>query len=112
MMEPPSTGRGQRSAIVKDVRDDEEVHEMNCPRYIVFDDAPHVSTSGMSADQFAEALRSPLGVIGVRVVRQQGVASGAHPAGFQSRGCRRAHYFAKLNMVELVVNNVTQSAAS
>jgi hypothetical protein len=86
---------------------------MNIPRYIVLDDAPNDSTLGWTADQFADALRSPLAAIGVRVVRQHGVASGRRPGGFQARGCSRNLYVAKLNKVGHVVDGVlTRSAAT
>jgi hypothetical protein len=41
---------------------------MTCPRSIVFDDAPQDRRLGWTADQFADALRSPLAAIGVRRV--------------------------------------------
>jgi hypothetical protein len=85
---------------------------MNCPRYIVLDDAPHDTALGLTADQFAEALRPPLAAIGVRVVRQHGLTSDRGAAGFQARGCSRHLYFAKLDKVERVVTSVmTRSAA-
>jgi hypothetical protein len=85
---------------------------MNYPRYIVLDDAPHGTTLGLTADQFAEALRPPLAAIGVRVVRQHGLTSERRAAGFQARGCPRNLYFAKLDKVERVVTSVmTRSPA-
>ena len=45
-------------------------------RYVVFDDIQHGKELGWTADTFAEAIRSPLAAIGVRVVRQRG--SGNH----------------------------------
>jgi hypothetical protein len=42
---------------------------MICPRYIVFDDAPQHRRFGWTADQFADALRSPLAAIGVLPIR-------------------------------------------
>jgi hypothetical protein len=77
------------------------------PRYIVFDDAPQDRSLGRTADQFADALRSPLAAIGVRVVRQHGAASTSPTAGFQARGWSRGQYNAKLHMVDHVVNSVT-----
>jgi hypothetical protein len=84
---------------------------MNYPRYIVLDDAPHGASLGLTADQFAEALRSPLAAIGVRVVRQHGAAADGRTAGFQARGYTRNLYFAKLNKVEHVVNSVVTRSA-
>ena len=81
---------------------------MICPRYIVFDDAPQDRMLGWTADQFAEALRSPLAAIGVRVVRQHSVGSTSPMAGFQVRGCSRSQYNTKLNMVDHVVNGVME----
>jgi hypothetical protein len=77
-----------------------------CARYIVFDDALQDRTLGWTADQFAEALRSPLGAIGVRVVRQRSVGSTSPMGGFQVRGCTRSQYNAMLDMVDRVVNGV------
>jgi hypothetical protein len=80
-----------------------------CPRYIVFDDALQDRTLGWTADQFAEALRSPLAAIGVRVVRQRGAA--ATSAGFQARGLPRSQYNAKLNTVGHIVNGIMKNLA-
>ena len=78
------------------------------PRYVVFDDAPQDRGLSWTADQFADALRSPLAAIGVRVVRQHG--AGTSPvAGFQLRGWSRSQYNSKLNTVEHVVNGVMES---
>lgn len=76
---------------------------MICPRYIVFDDALQDRRLGWTADQFAEALRSPLAAIGVRVVRQYGARSNSPMAGFQ--------YNTKLNTVDHVVNGVMKRLA-
>jgi hypothetical protein len=85
---------------------------MSLCRYIVRDDVPHDRTLGLTADQFAEALRSPMAAIGVRVVRQRGVASDGRMAGFQARGFSRTLYFSKRNEVELVITGVmTRSVA-
>jgi hypothetical protein len=81
------------------------------PRYIVFDDAPQDRRLGRTADQFADALRSPLAAIGVRVVRQHGARSNSPMAGFQARGWSRSQYNAKLNTVDHVVNGVIQYLA-
>jgi hypothetical protein len=80
-----------------------------CPRYIVFDDALKDRTPGGTADQFAEALRSPLAAIGVRVVRQHSVGPTSPTAGFQVRGCTRSQYNTMLNMVDRIVNGVINS---
>ena len=64
---------------------------MICPRYIVLDDAPQHRRLGWTAE-FADALRSPLAAIGVRVVRQYGARSNSPMAGFQ--------YNTKLNTVD------------
>jgi hypothetical protein len=79
------------------------------PRYIVFDDTPQDRRLGWTADQFANALRSPLAAIGVRVVRQHGAGSTSPRAGFQVRGWSRSQYNSKLNTVEHVVNGVMES---
>jgi hypothetical protein len=79
------------------------------PRYIVFDDSPQDRGLGWTADQFANALRSPLAAIGVRVVRQHGAGSTSPRAGFQVRGWSRSQYNSKLNTVEHVVNGVMES---
>jgi hypothetical protein len=84
---------------------------MICPRYIVFDDAPQNRRLGCSADQFADALRSPLAAVGVRVVRQYGADSASPRAGFQIRGWSRGQYNAKLNTVAHIVDGVTKSLA-
>jgi hypothetical protein len=80
------------------------------PRYIVFDDAPQDRRLGRTAE-FADALRSPLAAIGVRVVRQHGARSNSPMAGFQARGWSRSQYNAKLNTVDHVVNGVIQHLA-
>jgi hypothetical protein len=79
------------------------------PRYTVFDDAIQDQTLGWTADQFAEALRSPLAAIGVRVVRRHSVGSTSPTAGFQVRGCTRGQYKTMLNMVDHIVNGVINS---
>jgi hypothetical protein len=75
----------------------------------VFDDAPQVRRVSWSADQIADALRAPLALIGVRVVRQHGDRSNSPMAGFQARGSSRSRFKAMLNQVENVVDNVTNS---
>jgi hypothetical protein len=79
------------------------VNSMICPRFIVFDDAPQHRRFGWTADQFADALRSPLAAIGVRVVRQYGARSNSPMAGF--------HTNTKLNTVDHVVNGVMKRLA-
>jgi hypothetical protein len=79
------------------------------PRYVVFDDTLEDRTLGCTADQFAEALRSPLGKIGVRVVRQRSIGSTSSLGGFQVRGCTRSQYNTMLDMVDRVVNGVIDS---
>jgi hypothetical protein len=59
-----------------------------------------------AADQFAEALRSPLGAIGVRVVRQHSVGSTSPMGGLQVRGCTRGQYNTLSDMVDRVVNGI------
>jgi hypothetical protein len=80
------------------------------PRYIVFDDAPQDRLS-CTADQFADALRSPLAAVGVRVVRKHGAGSASPHAGFQVRGWSRKQYNAKLNTVAQIVEGVAKSLA-
>jgi hypothetical protein len=79
---------------------------MECPRYIVFDDAPESRKIPLTADQIAEALRIPLAVIGVRVVRKQGARSSSSSAGFQGRGSTRRQFQVTLQKVEGIVNEV------
>jgi hypothetical protein len=52
-------------------------------RYMVFDDTPQGKELGWTADSFAAALRTPLAVIGVRVVRRPGLGSGLGTGGLQ-----------------------------
>jgi hypothetical protein len=87
------------------------VNSTICPRYIVFDDAPQDLRLGWTADHFADALRSPLAAIGVRVVRQHGARSNSPMAGFQAHGWSRSQYNAKLNAVNHVVNGVMKRLA-
>jgi len=75
-------------------------------RYVVFDDAPQDRGHGWTADQIADALRAPLAAIGVRVVRQRGARSNSPMAGFQSPGCSRSQYRAKLNTVDEIVGGI------
>jgi hypothetical protein len=77
-------------------------------RYVVFDDAPQHRGVASTADQFADALRSPLAAIGVRVVRQHSAGANSPRAGFQAHGWSRSQYNTKLNIVGLVVNDVTK----
>jgi hypothetical protein len=79
------------------------------PRYIVFDDAPQERRLGCTADQFADALRSPLATVGVRVVRQRGAGCTLPGAGFQVRGWSRSQYNAKLETVADIVDGVMES---
>jgi hypothetical protein len=81
------------------------------PRYIVFDDAPQDRRLGCTADQFADALRSPLAAVGVRVVRKHGAGSASPHAGLQVRGWSRKQYDAKLNTVAEIVDDVVKSLA-
>ncbi len=82
---------------------------MTYPRYVVFDDAPADPRLGWTVDQFADALRSPLAAIGVRVVRQHGAGSTSRRAGFQAHGWSRGQYKTTLNAVDSVVNDVMKS---
>lgn len=79
---------------------------MQCPRYIVFDDAPDSCKIPWTADQIANALRFPLAVIGVRVVRKQGARSKTSSAGFQGRGSTRRQFQITLKRVDDIVNDV------
>jgi hypothetical protein len=81
------------------------------PRYIVFDDAPQERRLGCTADQFADALRSPLAVVGVRVVRRRGAGSMLPGAGFQVRGWSRGQYNAKRETVAHVVDGIMEGLA-
>ena len=83
---------------------------MTCPRYVVFDDAPQDRRLTSTADQFADALRSPLAAIGVRVVRQRGTGATSPRAGFQARGLSRGQYNTKLNTVDTIVDGVAKIA--
>ena len=74
------------------------------PRYVVFDDAPLDRGLDWSADQIADALRAPLAVIGVRVIRQPGARSNSPKAGFQARGCSRVQFRTTLKKVETIVS--------
>src|ERR1700736_3982850 len=65
------------------------VSSVTYPRYVVFDDAPQHRGFASTADQFADALRSPLAAIGVRVVRQHGAGANSPKAGFQAHGWSR-----------------------
>jgi hypothetical protein len=79
------------------------------PCYIVFDDAPHDRSLGWTADQIADALRSPLAAIGVRVVRQRATGSTSPGVGFQARGWSRCQYNTKLKLVGNIVNGIMKS---
>jgi hypothetical protein len=80
------------------------------PRYIVFDDAPETPGIDWTADQIADALRAPLGMIGVRVIRQQGSRSKTASAGFQGRGSSRRQFAAVHKKVDDIVNDVVNKA--
>ena len=97
-MRPPHSNTGRVNLMVR-------------PRYIVFDDALQDPTLGWTVDQFAEALRSPLGAVGVRVVRQHSVGPTSPMGGFQVRGCTRSQYNTMLDMVDRVVNGVLNSVS-
>jgi hypothetical protein len=79
------------------------------PRYIVFDDAPENRGLCCTADQFADALRSPLAALGVGVVRQRRAGSASLMAGFQVHGWPRKLYNSKLHTIDEVVDAVTKS---
>jgi len=66
------------------------------PRYIVFDNAPQIKGLGCTADELAAALRVPLAVVGVRVVRQP-----------NRRGFRRRRCFRGFKPVGCRANNTT-----
>jgi len=83
---------------------------MSYPRYIVLDDDPNIAFLGLTANQFAEALRSPLAAIGVRVVRQRGTHANSRASGLQARGLPRNLYDAKRNKVERAVGAVIAHA--
>jgi hypothetical protein len=76
------------------------------PRYIVFDVVPQERGFDWTADQLADALRSPLAAIGVRVVRHHGAGPALPTANFQARGWSRCQYKNKLAMVDNVVDCV------
>jgi hypothetical protein len=76
------------------------------PRYIVFDDAPRLKGLGCTADEPAAALRAPLAVVGVRVIRQRGVTSKALFSEFQARGISRRQYDTKAIQVARIVDEV------
>jgi hypothetical protein len=90
----------------------EKANSMIYPRYIVFDDAPQDRRLGCTADQFADALRSPLAAVGVRVVRKHGAESASPHAGLQVRGWSRKQYNAQLNTVTQIVDGVVKSLAT
>jgi hypothetical protein len=75
-----------------------------------FDDAPQDRGLNWTANQYADALRSPLAAIGVRVVRQRGSGATSPRAGFQARGLTRGQYDTKLNTVDTIVDNVAEVA--
>ena len=97
MRAPSSEGHGENSII--------------CPRYVVFDDAPQERRLGCTADEFADAIRSALAMVGVRVVRQRGAGAALSAAGFQVRGWSRSRYNAKLKTVAHIVDGITKSLA-
>ena len=77
------------------------------PRYLVLDDAPQIRGLSCTADELADALRAPLAVVGVRVVRQRGAATRSLFSEFQARGTSRRQYDAKAIQVAQIVNEVT-----
>jgi hypothetical protein len=79
------------------------------PRYIVFDDAPQIKGIGCTADELAAALRAPLAVVGVRVIRQRGVTSKTLFTEFQARGMSRKQYDTKAIQVARIVDEVCLS---
>lgn len=79
---------------------------MERPRYVVYDDAPERRSTSWTADQIAEALRVPLAVIGVRVVRKQGAASNSASTGFQNRGAKRRQFQVTLKKVDVIVDHI------
>jgi hypothetical protein len=79
------------------------------PRYIVFDNAPQIKVLGCTADELAAALRDPLAVVGVRVVRQRGVTSKALFSEFQARGMSRKQYDTKAIQVARIVDEVARA---
>ncbi len=76
------------------------------PCYVVFDDAPLDRELDWTADQIAEALRAPLAVIGVRVIRHSGARSNSPMSDFQARGRSRVQFRATLRKVETIVNGI------
>jgi hypothetical protein len=80
--------------------------------YVVFDDVLQGNDRGWTADNFADALRSPLAGIGVRVLRQNGLGNTSNRAGFQALGYSAFTYEAKLDEVEDIVNSTLKCGVS
>jgi hypothetical protein len=61
---------------------------------------------GWMADDFADALRAPLGAIGVRVVRQHRFEDNPSMSGFQAHGLSAKAYKIQSEKVRNVVEDV------
>ena len=79
------------------------------PRYLVLDDAPQIRGLSCTADELADALRAPLAVVAVRVVRQRSVTSKALFSEFQARGMSRKQYDTTAIQVARIVDEVCLS---
>jgi len=79
------------------------------PRYIVLDGAARGRGLGCTADELADALRAPLGAVGVRVVRQRGTITKSAFSAFQARGLSRRQYEAKAVQVAQIVDEVSRA---
>jgi hypothetical protein len=76
------------------------------PRYVVLDNTPQISRLNCTADELADALRAPLAMVGVRVVRQHSTGTKSPLSQLQARGLPRRQYDAKAIQVARVVDQV------
>lgn len=88
------------------------VKMMDGPRYLVFDNSPEMRGLNCSADELAEALRVPLAVVGVRVIRQRGATTNSSFSEFQARGLARKKYEAKAAQVKQTVDKMISAYQS
>jgi hypothetical protein len=77
------------------------------PRYIVLDGTAQAKGLGCTADQLADALRTPLAAVGVRLVRRRGGITRSLFSQFQARGLSRRQYEAKAIQVAQIVDEVS-----
>jgi hypothetical protein len=82
------------------------------PRYVVLDNTPQISRLDCTADELADALRAPLAMVGVRVVRQRSTGTKSPLSRFQARGLPRRQYDAKAIQVARVVDQVINGLPS